>query len=286
MAKDPNPYFKSMMNSVVQERQQQAYQGGFGQPQYGNYGYNQYGQQQFTPQGPSQVSLGERALTVDDVIAKTGILLGVIVIAGIATFQFTTINPGLGMLLTLGAAAVTLVFGLISAFGKFFSSPVFSIAFALFEGVLVGGISNALTGFGIAGTNAGVLIGEAVIATLGIFFGMLFVYKMGAVRVTPKFTRIVVGATIAVVILALANFVLSFMGFNVLRDGGPIAILFSLVCIGLGAASFLVDFDAADKMVRAQVPAKMAWGIALGLAVTLVWLYTEILRLLSYFNQR
>ena len=62
------------------------------------------------------------------------------------------------------------------------------------------------------------------------------------------------------------------------------AILFSLLCIGLAAFSFLLDFDAADQMIRAGAPEKAAWGIALGLTVTLVWLYLEILRLLSYFN--
>ena len=66
-----------------------------------------------------------------------------------------------------------------------------------------------------------------------------------------------------------------------LRDGGPIAIIFSLVCIGIAAFSFLLDFDAADQLIRAQAPEKAAWGVALGLTVTLVWLYVEILRLLS-----
>ena len=74
-------------------------------------------------------------------------------------------------------------------------------------------------------------------------------------------------------------------GFG-LRSGGPIAIIFSLVCIGIAAFSFLIDFDAADQMIRAGAPEKAAWGIALGLTVTLVWLYIEILRLLSYLQQR
>ncbi|HME48335.1 Bax inhibitor-1/YccA family membrane protein, partial [Mycobacterium sp.] len=76
-----------------------------------------------------------------------------------------------------------------------------------------------------------------------------------------------------------------------LRGGGAgtglpwLAIVFSLVCIGLAAFSFLIDFDAADQMIRAGAPEKAAWGIALGLTVTLVWLYIEILRLLSYFQR-
>ena len=86
--------------------------------------------------------------------------------------------------------------------------------------------------------------------------------------------------------MALANFVGAiFFDFNPLRDGGPLAIIFSLVCIVLAALSFLTDFDQADRLIRAGAPAKQAWGVALGLAVTLVWLYTEILRLLSYVQR-
>ena len=114
---------------------------------------------------------------------------------------------------------------------------------------------------------------------------MLFVYKTGAVKVTPKFNRILTGAIVGVLVLVVGNLLLAmFTGMNPLRDGGMLAIVFSLVCIGLAAMSFLSDFDAADKMIRAGAPSKMAWGVALGLAVTLVWLYTEILRLLSYFR--
>ena len=87
----------------------------------------------------------------------------------------------------------------------------------------------------------------------------------------------------------LGNLVLGMFGVGGgegmgLRSGGPIAIIFSLVCIGIAAFSFLLDFDAADQMIRAGAPEKAAWGVALGLTVTLVWLYIEILRLLSYFQ--
>jgi uncharacterized YccA/Bax inhibitor family protein len=96
----------------------------------------------------------------------------------------------------------------------------------------------------------------------------------------------IVGAMIGVLVLALGNLVASFFisGGLGLRDGGPLAIIFSLVVIAIAAFSFLLDFDAADQLIRAQAPEKAAWGVALGLTVTLVWLYVEILRLLSYFN--
>jgi len=87
-------------------------------------------------------------------------------------------------------------------------------------------------------------------------------------------------------VLMLGNLVASFFtpGGLGLRDGGTVAIIFSLVCIGIAAFSFLLDFDQADQLIRAQAPEKAAWGVALGLTITLVWLYVEILRLLSYFN--
>jgi uncharacterized YccA/Bax inhibitor family protein len=113
------------------------------------------------------------------------------------------------------------------------------------------------------------------------------VYKTGAVKVTPRFTKWLMGALIGVVVLMLANFVAGFFvqGGLGLRDGGPLAIVFSLVVIGVAAFSLLMDFDMADQAVRSGVPAKFAWYIAFGLMTTLVWLYIEILRLLSYLRQ-
>ena len=140
----------------------------------------------------------------------------------------------------------------------------------------------------VSGANAGSLIGQAVLGTIGVFAGMLVVYKTGAIRVTPKFTRMLVAGMVGVLVLMLGNLVISMFGGHdggPLRNGGPLAIVFSLVCIGLAAFSFLIDFDAADQMIRAGAPEKAAWGIALGLTVTLVWLYLEILRLLSYFQR-
>ncbi len=176
---------------------------------------------------------------------------------------------------------------LISAFSRKFGSAMVTLIYAAFEGLFVGGLTLLFSGWMIGQENAGLMIGQAVLGTVGVFIGMLFVYKTGAIKVPPKFTKILIGALVGVAVLSLGNLLLAlFTGFNPLRDGGMLAIVFSLVCIGLAALSFLQDFDAADKLIRAGAPAENAWGVALGLAVTLVWLYTEILRLLSYFQQR
>ncbi|APT91134.1 membrane protein [Corynebacterium sphenisci DSM 44792] len=234
---------------------------------------------------PAAPGAPARAMTVDDVVAKTGITLGVIVAGAAITYAISTANPGLGALLAMVGAIGGLIAVLVSTFGRKFGSAAVTLTYAAFEGLFVGGISFMFAGATVGGGDAAALITQAVIATIGVFAGMLFVYKTGAIRVTPKFTRLLTAGLIGVLVLAVGNLLLAlFTGSSPLRDGGPLAIVFSLVCIGLAAFSFLLDFDQADRLVRAGAPANYAWGVALGLAVTLVWLYVEILRLLSYFR--
>jgi uncharacterized YccA/Bax inhibitor family protein len=126
-----------------------------------------------------------------------------------------------------------------------------------------------------------------VLGTAAVFGGMLIVYKTGAIRVTPRFTRWVLGALIGVVVLSLVNLLGALIGGGDglgLRSGGGIAIAFSVLCIGIAAFVFLLDFDMIDKGIRQGAPEQFAWYAAFGLTVTLVWLYLEILRLLSYFR--
>lgn len=264
-----------------------------GQPMGGQqtpYAQNPYGQQAYDqhPYGapaafPAQTA--ERPITVDDIVTKTGITLAVIVAFALVNFGVGMVNPGVAMALTFVGAIGGLITVLVHAFGRKYGSAVVTLIYAAFEGLFVGGFSMLVSGWMVGSADAGALILQAVMGTVGVFAGMLFVYKTGAIRVTPKFTRIMTGCIIGVLVLALGNLLLFvFTGMSPLRDGGPLAIVFSLVCIGLAAMSFLTDFDVADKLVRSGAPAKMAWGVALGLAVTLVWLYTEILRLLSYFR--
>ena len=177
---------------------------------------------------------------------------------------------------------------LVATFGRKQDNPAIVLSYAALEGLFVGAISFVFANMISAGGPG--MIAEAIVGTIGVFFGMLVVYKTGAIRVTPKFTRFIVAAMFGALALMLLNLVLALFGVGGgegfgLRSGGPLAIIFSLVVIGIAAFSFLIDFDAADQMVRAGAPEKAAWGIALGLTVTLVWLYVEILRLLSYFNQ-
>lgn len=260
-----NPVFSSLTktsSAAGRGYTQAGYdQMGYGAPHMGGYG------------APIQT---ERAITVDDVISKTSATLGVIIGFAVVSFAAFLVAPAIGVILTIVGALGGLITVLVATFGKKYGSAAVTLIYAMFEGLFVGGFS-----FLIGGGN-GAIVGQAVVATVGVFIGMLWVYKAGVIRVTPKFTRFMTAALMGVLFAALGNLLMTIaFGFNPLRGDGLIAIGFSLVCIVLASLSFLQDFDMADQLVRSGAPAKMAWGVALGLAVTLVWLYTEILRLLS-----
>ncbi|KJF21481.1 MULTISPECIES: Bax inhibitor-1/YccA family protein [Rhodococcus] len=249
----------------------------------------QFGQPQYAPAEPYQTGPTSRAMTIDDVVTKTGMTLGVLALTALVSYFLVNNDPSLASPFVIVGGLVGLVLVLVATFGRKMDNPAIVLAYAAFEGLFLGALSFMFTApiEAAGGVSASVLISQAVLGTFGVFFGMLVVYKTGAIRVTPRLTRMIIGALIGVVVLALGNLVASFFidGGLGLRDGGPIAIIFSLVCIGLAAFSFLLDFDAADQLIRAQAPEKAAWGVALGLTVTLVWLYVEILRLLSYFSR-
>jgi uncharacterized YccA/Bax inhibitor family protein len=221
-----------------------------------------------------------RPMTIDDVVTKTSITLAVLLATGTATY----FSGWWG--LALPAALIGFVLAMVVIFKKLVSPPLI-LAYAAVEGVFLGGISGAIGRVVGVRTGAGDgIVVQAIAGTALVFAGMLVVYKTGAVRVTPRFTKWLTGAMIGVVGLMLIDLIATFAFHSDLgiRDGGPLAIVFSLVVIGIAAFSLLLDFDAADEAIRAGAPEKTAWYIAFGLTVTLVWLYLEILRLLSYFQ--
>jgi uncharacterized YccA/Bax inhibitor family protein len=273
-----NPVFRSLPKS----------QGGYAQFGSGAaaYGAQQTMSQPYTQQ-PQQQTGFSRPLTIDDVVTKTGMTLAVLSVSAVISYFLVSGNLALAMPLTMIGSIGGLVLVLIATFGRKQDNPAIVLSYAVLEGVFLGAASFLFANLLSHGGPA--MIFQAVIGTIGVFIGMLVVYKTGAIRVTPKFTRMLVAGMFGVVLLAVANLVLGMFGVGGgagmgLRSGGGLAIGFSLLCIALAAFSFLVDFDAADQMIRAGAPEKAAWGIALGLTVTLVWLYIEILRLLSYFN--
>ena len=279
MRESSNPVFRSLPKQ----------QGGYAQFGTGLAGATQQVGYQAEPYTTAPQTGVSRPLTIDDVVTKTGITLGVLSVVAAISYFIVGGSPGLAMPFTLVGSLGGLALVLIATFGRKQDNPAIVLSYAALEGLFLGAISWVFGNVVVAGGNAGALITQAVLGTLGVFFGMLVVYKTGAIRVTPKFTRFLVASMVGVLVLMLGNFVLAMFGVGGgegmgLRSGGSLAIIFSLVCIAIAAFSFLLDFDSADQMIRAGAPEKAAWGIALGLTVTLVWLYLEILRLLTYFQ--
>ena len=294
MRESSNPILRGMTRGNQQQvgapqgyPQQQGYPQGFNQAS--NFGMGaagagqgmQYGQ----PQAPYQPRTGTRAITVDDVVTKTAATLGVLIVFALGAYALVSQNLALATPLTIVGAVGGLVLVLIGTFGRKMDNPAIVLAYAAFEGLFVGSISFVFANLVVSGVNAGAFLAQAILGTFGVFIGMLVVYKTGAIRVTPRFTRMMFAALVGAVVLALGNLVMGMFTGSAgpLRDGGTLAIIFSLVMIGIAAFSFLLDFDQADQLIRAGAPAKAAWGVAFGLTITLVWLYVEILRLLSYF---
>ena len=279
MRETSNPVFRSLPKT----------QGGYAQFGTGAAGYGAQAVHADPYAGayPEQRQAGvARPLTIDDVVTKTGITLAVLTAVAVVSYFLVGQNVALAAPFTFIGAIGGLVLVLIAMFARKQDNPAIVLSYAALEGLFLGSISFLIANFAVQGISAGALISQAVVGTFGVFFGMLVVYKTGAIRVTPKFTRWIVGALFGAVALMLVNLVVGLFTHSAgpLRDGGPLAIVFSLVMIGIAAFSFLIDFDQADQAIRAGAPEKAAWGIALGLTVTLVWLYLEILRLLSYFN--
>jgi uncharacterized YccA/Bax inhibitor family protein len=281
-----NPVFgRGFANAAAGNGQQYGQWGGapqYGAPQYGAPQYGAPTQDPYaapspyarSPYAPSTT----RYMTMDDVVQKTGLSFLVTVVSAAITWAMLPQELAFG--LALPAVLVAFVLGLVIAF-KQIANPAATLAYGALYGIALGAISEAFNNLYPG------IVTQAVIGTFGVFAGMLVVYKTGAIRVTPKLTRWIVGAMFGVLALIVVNLIASlFVGGDALglRSGGPIAILFSVVVIGVAAFSLLLDFDMADEAIRRGAPAKFAWYIAFGLLVTVVWLYLEILRLLSYLQ--
>jgi uncharacterized YccA/Bax inhibitor family protein len=218
-----------------------------------------------------------RYMTLDDVVVRTAAMLGVLLVAGAATWELVPTGSAGGWV--FGAAIVAAALGFFMAITMRVNAAL-ALTYAALEGVALGAISHLFNS-----AYQGIVV-QAITGTVLVAAGMLLVYRIGAIRVTPKFTRIVLAATFGVLGLMIVNAVayLFHPGGLGLRDGGPLAIVFSLVVIGIAAMNLVVDFDMIERGIRNGADVKFAWYASFGLTVTLVWLYLEILRLLSYFR--
>ena len=274
---------------------QQYDQQGYGQPQYGQqaqYGQQPYGQQYGQPQYGQQAQYGQpygeadygvaaptysepipagERLTMNDVMVKTGINLGLVAVGAAVAW-----NAPVLMLLGLVGG---LVLGLVNSFKKKVS-PILVMTYALMEGLLLGGLSAV-----VDMRYPGVAV-QAVLATLVVAGTTLALFANGKLRATPKLNKIFMIGAIGymayglISILGAGIFGSSLNSFSI--GGIPLGLVVGLFAVALATYSLLLDFTTTSEAVEAGLPERESWRLAFGLTASLVWLYVEILRVLMY----
>jgi uncharacterized YccA/Bax inhibitor family protein len=249
-------------------------------PALGKNTFNDFAQSQY---GGNLVDAATR-MTLSGTVNKTGILLLCAVATAAWTwnsFMQTRDLSTIGPAITIGALGGFVV-AMVTVFKKEWS-PVTAPIYALLEGLVLGGLSAVfeLRYPGIAL--------EAVGLTFGTLFVLLLAYKSGLIQVTQKFRLGVVAATGGIMLFYFLTMLLSFFHvslFSSVYGAGPIGIAFSLFVVAIASLNLVLDFDFVEQGVSQGVPKYMEWYAAFGIMVTLVWLYLEILRLLSKVRSR
>ncbi|MFK0266355.1 Bax inhibitor-1/YccA family protein [Streptomyces angustmyceticus] len=215
----------------------------------------------------------DRPITLDDIVVKTLAVLGVLVVSA-----FLTVFLDVGFL-ALPAVLAGLGLGLHLSLRPRPGAPLV-LLYAAAQGIVLGEATQFFDALAPGGGT------QAVIGTGCIFAGMLAAYRTRLVRVSAKATRWAVGTACGLLVLFLADLVASW-GFGAdlgLRDGGGPAIVVSLLAIAAASYFLLVGFESADRFLQSGASHRWAWYVAFGLVMTLVWLYLEVLRLLSYLR--
>lgn len=243
------------------------------------------------------INLNEPAsvMTIESTVMKSAVLVGITVIAAAVTWSITTsggtFDMAVAMPWVLGGGIGGLIVALITIF-KPTVAPFTAPLYALLEGLFLGAVSamyEASFGSvdGTAGPFSGIVV-QAISLTLGVLAVMLFLYVTRIIKVTEKLKTCVIAATGAIMLVYIANIVLALFGVTMpfLHDTGPIGIGISLVIVGVAAFNLLLDFDLIERGAKQGAPKYMEWYAGFALLVTLVWLYLEILRLLSKLRSR
>ncbi len=236
-----------------------------------------------TFQGLGFPGTADDTMTIQGTVNKTALLLALVMLTSGWTWHLysQTENPASVMPWMLVGAIGGLITALVTVF-KMEWSPITAPIYALLEGLFIGGIS-AITESQYPG-----IVFQAVGLTFGTLAVLLAVYKSGLIKVTDNFRMGIVAATGGIFVVYLVTMVLGFFGVGVpyIHGSGLVGIGFSVFVVVIAALNLVLDFDFIEKGSQSGAPAYMEWYGAFGLMVTLVWLYIEILRLLSKLRSR
>lgn len=278
-----NPFF----NEAKMERdRQEAGEAGWGAPSSSSMsGTAVMGDQMLAsaPVTDGPIGRHEKAMTVNGTISAAASLLILLLISAVFgwnaasgpvnelgedTYQF----PAVAMIgIVVGFAAV------IACYFKPTWAKVLGPVYALGYGFAVGAISKGYETF-----YDGIVV-QAAGATVAVFASMLFLYRTGIIKVTNRFRKIVIGATMGIMLLYVVSFIMSLFGAEIpfINSPSPLGIGFSILVCGLAAMNLALDFDLIERGVQERFPKSYEWVAALGLVVTIIWLYLELLRLFA-----
>ncbi len=215
-------------------------------------------------------------MTISGAVNRTAILLGILVLTGIISYSMTLSGSAFAMPMMWGGLIGGFIVAMIIIFKKEMA-PTLAPLYVTLKGLMLGVVSAMY-----ASMYNGIVI-QAIGLTICVLALMLLIYQSGLIKVTQKFRMGVVMATGAVMVVYLISIVLGFFGMSVpmLHDNGIFGIGISLVIVGIASLNLLLDFDTIEKGAQAGAPKYMEWFAAFGLMITLIWLYLELLRLLS-----
>ncbi len=260
-----------VLGNFASKTAQQTSPAPYGAPDQQGYGY------------PAPPQAGAR-MTVDDVVMRTITLLAVTGVT--AALSWMLLPPALALPLMVVGSILGLVAMLAISFMRI-TNPAIIIGYAVLQGLILGVISQAFESW-----FPGIVL-QAVIGTFGVFAVMAALYTSRIVRATPFFRKVVTGALLGALVLFVVNFALSMFGvdaglFNDPTDGQGANWFQWLLAVGLvvlAAVAFILDFDLVEQAVRAGAEQKYAWYASFGLLVGLVFLYMQLLRLISMFRE-
>jgi uncharacterized YccA/Bax inhibitor family protein len=225
----------------------------------------------------SFIGAADTPMSLNGTVNKTGLLL--LICMATAAFGWVTpeLRGGLLALPLIGGFVVSLV-----AVFKPATSPYLAPLYAALEGLVLGAISE------IFNVKYPGIAANAVLLTFSVLGLFLFLYASRIVRVTSGMKVAVLAATGGICVVYIIDMVLGFFGHQVpfIHSSGPLGIGVSLLICGIAAFNFFLDFDAIEGFIRSGSPKYMEWYSGLALLITLVWLYLEILRLLSKLQSR
>jgi uncharacterized YccA/Bax inhibitor family protein len=234
------------------------------------------------PTYSARTGYGE-AMTIEGTINRTGILLLCVLVTAAWTWSqfFASRNPAeVGPYILVGAVG-GFIMAMVTVFKKQWAGVTAPI-YALLEGLFLGGAS-ALLELRFPGIAI-----QAVALTFGVCVCMMLAYRSGLIRATEKFKLGIFAATGGIALIYILSMVLGLFGVQIpgIFGSSPIGILFSVVVVAIAALNLILDFDFIEQGARSGAPKYMEWYAAFGLMVTLIWLYLEIIRLLSKLRDR